>query len=104
MPLALFDLLLTVSHFMVLASYFRVLSSLTHMFALTYSLAVMAVGFVQCNHIAINAICQPVVVKQHMACSEAKDHEKEASELVRSRRLAIVQLQEIIALAKSIRL
>ena len=64
----------------------------------------MVVGFVQCDHIAISAICQPIVVKQLMACREAKDHEKEASELVRSRRLAIVQLEEIIALAKSIRL
>lgn len=65
----------------------------------------MVVGFAQCNHIAISAICQlVVVVKQLIVCREAKDHEKEASELVRSRRLAIVQLQEIIALAKSIRL
>ena len=39
-----------------------------------------------------------------MACSEAKDHQEEANELVRSRRLAIMQLQEIIALAKSIKL
>lgn len=41
---------------------------------------------------------------QGVTCSEAKDQEKEAKELVLSRRLAIMQLQEIIALAKSIKL
>ncbi|KAL3139728.1 hypothetical protein ABBQ38_004033 [Trebouxia sp. C0009 RCD-2024] len=35
---------------------------------------------------------------------EAKDHQEEANELIRSRRVAIMQLQEIIALAKSIKL
>lgn len=39
-----------------------------------------------------------------MTCREAKEHQEEANELVRSRRLAIVQLQEVIALAKSIRM
>ena len=36
-------------------------------------------------------------------CRVAKDKQQEAQELVRNRRMAIVQLQEIIALAKSIR-
>ena len=44
------------------------------------------------------------MVSKAWHCREAKDHLEEANELVRSRRLAIVQLQEIIALAKSIRL
>lgn len=39
-----------------------------------------------------------------MTRREAKDQQEEVNELVRSRRLAIVQLQEIIALAKSMRI
>ena len=54
--------------------------------------------------IAISLVCHSAVHKQAMTCREAKDQQEEANELVRSRRLAIVQLQEIIALAKSIQI
>lgn len=76
--------------------------SLTHEFVLTWSFAVHGCCPMQshCNQRDLSA----GGVRQLMACREARDHEKEASELVRSRRLAIVQLQEIIALAKSLRL
>ena len=43
------------------------------------------------------------MVEASVCCRVAKDKQQEAQELVRNRRMAIVQLQEMIALAKSIR-
>ena len=39
-----------------------------------------------------------------MLCREVQGHQQEADQLLKDRRMAIVQLQEILALAKSMRL
>ncbi len=39
-----------------------------------------------------------------MHCREVQGHQQEVDQLLKDRRMAIVQLQEILALAKSMRL
>ena len=55
--------------------------------------------FLSGGNIHVGLIC---CVAMH--CREAQGHQQEVDQLLKDRRMAIVQLQEILALAKSMRL